>query len=169
MWCQVFELRKNLHTTTTTSTMTTTMMTMMMTTTMLLVWRLFRRSGSFVVTRTYLGSNVCSYFKFNRSSLLNSYLCSGNSLIVRSTFLYLKIKWNHFEYVNRSRGTIRCPSILSVWPDLAKFRHFGKILTVLGKIFLWFGFVIWPNSVPVLAILCLWAIFQWYKRPKIEK
>ena len=41
-----------------------------------------------------------------------------------------------------------------VWPDLAKFGHFGKILKVIGQL-LKALFTIWQNLQPTLAnILC---------------
>ena len=53
--------------------------------------------------------------------------------------------------------------------DLAKFRHFGKILRVFGQL-LKALFSIWQNLEPTLAnILCFWVNFHPYKGPNIEK
>ena len=56
-----------------------------------------------------------------------------------------------------------------MWPDLAKFRHFGKILKVFGK-HLKALFTIWQNFEPTLAnILCYATNLYPYKWPNIEK
>ena len=48
----------------------------------------------------------------------------------------------------------------SVWPDLAKFHHFGKYLNIFGNIF---------KVYLVLAqCLCFWANFHCCKLPNIE-
>ena len=54
------------------------------------------------------------------------------------------------------------------WPDLVKFRHFGKILGLWqffeGK------FSFWQNLGPILAkFVRNWENFHWWKKPKIEK
>ena len=52
------------------------------------------------------------------------------------------------EIVSRIKHSI------AVWPDLAKFRHFSKILKVFGQL-LKASFTIWQNFEPTLAnILC---------------
>ena len=57
----------------------------------------------------------------------------------------------------------------AVWPDLAKFRHFGKILKVFGQL-LKALFTIWQNFVPSLTkILCYWEKLPPYKWSNIEK
>ena len=57
-----------------------------------------------------------------------------------------------------------------VWPDLAKFRHFGKILEDFGSL-LKGRFSIWQKFEPTLAnLLCYWANFSVVgKQPNIEK
>ena len=57
----------------------------------------------------------------------------------------------------------------AVWPDLAKFRHFGKILKVFGQL-LKALFTIWQNFVPSLTnILCYLDKLPPYKWSNIEK
>ena len=51
--------------------------------------------------------------------------------------MYSRVTFNaslfHFVYNTYYDKTV-LPMSQSVWPDLAKFRHFGTILKVLGKI-----------------------------------
>ena len=55
-----------------------------------------------------------------------------------------------------------------VWPDLVEFRHFGKILNVVGHL-LKALFTIWQGFEPTLTnILCYWTNLNWYKWPNIE-
>ena len=55
------------------------------------------------------------------------------------------------EIVSRIKHSI------AVWPDLAKFRHFSKMLRVFGQL-LKALFTFWQKIEPTLAIiLCYWA------------
>ena len=58
-------------------------------------------------------------------------------LASRIIILYSRVTFNaslfHFVYNTYYDKTV-LPMSQSVWPDLAKFRHFGTILKVLGKI-----------------------------------
>ena len=60
-----------------------------------------------------------------------------------------------------------CGGLEAVWPDLAKFRHFGKILKVFGQ-FLVGTFSILQTFEPTWVIFMLRANFHCCKWPKIE-
>ena len=68
--------------------------------------------------------------------------------------------WNYFLHTNI------CSS--SVWPDLAKNRHFGQIL----KVFVNFWnphFALGNYWTYFVNFLCFWANFHLFKWPNIEK
>ena len=54
-----------------------------------------------------------------------------------------------------------------MWPDLAKFRQFGKKLTVFGTF--WYCFGICKLSYLLWQFLCYWANFQRCKWPTSER
>ena len=57
------------------------------------------------------------------------------------------------------------PPLRSVWPDLAKFHHFVKILKVFGN----FSTVYFPIFESTLDFLCHWANFHCNEWQKIGK
>ena len=79
-----------------------------------------------------------------------------------------------FRSVNRSYGNLRKQTFgfesiysLTVWPDLAKFRHFGsnfqKSWTIFQNLYLVFGIIL-----NLFNKNCYWAIFHCWKWPNIE-
>ena len=53
----------------------------------------------------------------------------------------------------------------AVWPDLAKFRHFGK----MTQIFKWLRDYLAKFGPTLAKLLCFWTAFQCCKWPNIEK
>ena len=59
--------------------------------------------------------------------------------------------WND-EIICPINRQIVPPRLQAVWPDLAKFRHFGKVLKVFEKFLKALISSIWQNFQPTLAI-----------------
>ena len=60
-------------------------------------------------------------------------------------------------------------ALLTVWPDLAKFRHCGKLFQVLANILRVYLVCIWQNvETNLVTFVCHWATFYCCKWKKLK-
>ena len=103
-------------------------------------------------------------YNFQSESIIAFIVSNGNGSVDRKKY------FDKISGKRKSTETIwppPSPTYLSVWPDLAKFRHFGNILKVFG-ICLWVNFELGTLLKLIWQFGCNVEKIQSHKWPKIE-
>jgi hypothetical protein len=118
---------------------------------------------------TYI-TRICIKIKISlipeKIRLAMSTHCSG---IFSVYFSSSKLSWSFHSTSLHLDTKFKTPSYLAVWPDLAKFRHFGKKFpkpnrnrTKLGYLFVDISFIIWKKSLHITMKFSQNGFFWWW-------